>query len=641
MRLVRGGDLRGLLEREGALPPARAAGIVSQVASALDAAHGADLVHRDVKPANILLATPAGEADYVYLSDFGVSKQVTRSMTLTGTGQFLGTPDYAAPEQGRDVRLDGRADQYALACVAYHLLTGAPPFERQSPTAVLMAHLSEPPPSVRTRRPELPEAVDRVLARALAKVPEKRYGSCQEFADALRGALGLAPGRADVPAGPPTVASTGRASADLSAIRSEQATQARPAQAKGSSLLQSASSGAGPPHPGRFAADRSWDVLRLGAWVLVGLLVLAGVSLAGFRLATHHSPKPVRVGDQSPAPPTAGPPVNPAQQPAGVARDIERVVAAGNTIVTTGSQGSGSGKRQQFFVSVDGGATWYQAPLQQAGGGQPTAGSVAELIAGGPRGWLAEGSRAIWTSKNGLSWTLAATHGIAPQLPGDTIDAVTATADGFLAAGGAENQAVIWISQDGTTWRRLPASKLGLQAAGRTPTNIQYATSRGNDTLISDGSSVWLSTDGGTSWTWVPVPADHDASDGISGLSFDGSGLIAVRPGTGASGAPGGVAYFSRNGQGWHFAGLIDPAGGWKPVVVKGSDYGFVVTGNASGQNVAYASTGTGATWRPTKPLGRIPGTAIKSATIGSNDTVIAVGSVGQQVVFISTSPEP
>ena len=206
MRLVRGGDLRGLLEREGVLPPARAAGIVSQVASALDAAHGAGLVHRDVKPANILVAAPAGESDYVYLADFGVSKQATRSTSLTGTGQFLGTPNYAAPEQGRNVTVDGRADQYALACVAYHLLTGMPPFEREGPWAILMAHLSEPPPSVRVRRPELPEAVDRVLARALAKDPEERYGSCRVFAGALRAALGLAPGRAAVPAGPPVPA---------------------------------------------------------------------------------------------------------------------------------------------------------------------------------------------------------------------------------------------------------------------------------------------------------------------------------------------------------------------------------------------------------------------------------------------------
>jgi serine/threonine protein kinase len=653
MRLVRGGDLRGLLERQGVLPPARAAGIVSQVASALDAAHGAGLVHRDVKPANILLAEPAGEPDYVYLSDFGVSKQATRSTNLTGTGQFLGTPDYAAPEQGRNLPVDGRADQYALACVAYHLLTGTPPFEREGPWAVLMAHQSEPPPSVRARRPELPEAVDRVLARALAKVPEKRYGSCREFAGALRAALGLTPGRAAVPAGPPTVASTDWASLDRPANRSRQATQATQATqassapAKGSSLLlQPTPPGAGPSRPGRSATDRSRGVLRLGGWGLA-ILMLAAVGLAGFMLATHHSPKRAPASDQSPAVvPLAGPPVNPAQQPPGVSRQIERIAAAGNTIVTTGSQHSGGLVHQQFFVSDDGGATWYLAPMQRPGASPPTAGHVAARIAGGPRGWLAEGPQAIWASKDGLSWTLAATHGISPQHPGDNIAAVAATADGFLATGGTGkaggNQAVIWISHGDTTWQRLTATQLGLKVAGITPTNIQYATSQGNDTLISDGSGVWLSTDGGTSWTQVTVPVGHGARDQISGLSFDGSGLIAVRPGTGASGAPGGVAYFSPNGQVWQFAGLIDPVGGWTPQVVKGSDYGFVVVGYTSAdQNVAYASTGTGATWRPTKSLGSTSDTSINSATVGSGGTVIAVGSVGQHVVFIKTSPEP
>jgi serine/threonine-protein kinase len=643
MRLVRGGDLRGLLEREGVLSPTRAAGIVSQVASALDAAHGAGLVHRDVKPANILLAAPAGESDYVYLSDFGLSKDATRSTSLTGTGQFLGTPDYAAPEQGRSVDLDGHADQYALACVTYHLLTGAPPFQREGSLAVLMAHQAEPPPSARVRRPELPEAVDRVLVRALAKVPEKRYGSCGEFAGALRAALGLVPGRAVVPAGPPTVASTDWASADRPASRSRQVTQASSAPAKGSSLLQPAPSGAGLTRPGRSATHRSWGILRLGAWALVGLLVLAAVSLAGVMLATHHNPKPGPASDQGPL---AGPPVNPAQQPAGVSRQIQRIAAAGNKIVTTGSQDSGGVLSQQFFVSDNGGATWYQAQMQLPDGSRPPAGHAAKWIAGGPRGWLAEGPQAIWTSKNGLSWTLAATHGIDPQEPGDSISAVTATADGFLAAGGAGkaggNQAVIWISHGDTTWRRLTATELGLKVAGTAAAGLQFATSQGNDTLISDGSGVWLSTDSGTSWTQVTVPVNHGARDRIDGLSSDGSGLIAVRPGTDAPGAPGAVAYFSPNGQVWQFAGLIDPAGDWSPrTVVKGSDYGFVVVGTRASQNVAYVSTGTGATWRPTEALGSTSDIMITSATVGSRGTVIAVGSAGQHVVFIQTSPEP
>ena len=193
MRFVQGGDLRLVLDREGALPPDRTAAFISPVASALDAAHRAGLVHRDVKPANILVDAREDRPDHVYLSDFGVSKGAMTSVSLTGTGQFLGTPDYSAPEQIQGWAVDGRADQYALACVAYQLLTGTVPFERDQGMAVLLAHLSEPPPSLSPRRPGLPGAADQVLARGMAKVPEKRYGSCRDFADALREALGLAP----------------------------------------------------------------------------------------------------------------------------------------------------------------------------------------------------------------------------------------------------------------------------------------------------------------------------------------------------------------------------------------------------------------------------------------------------------------
>jgi len=193
MRFVRAGDLRLVLDQEGALPPGRAAGFISPVASALDAAHGAGLVHRDVKPANILVDARQNRPDHVYLSDFGVSKGAISSVSLTGAGQFLGTPDYSAPEQIQGWAVDGRTDQYALACVAYQLLTGVRPFERDQGMAVLLAHLSQPPPSLSSRRPGLPGAADQVLAKGLAKAPEKRYGSCGEFADALREALGLAP----------------------------------------------------------------------------------------------------------------------------------------------------------------------------------------------------------------------------------------------------------------------------------------------------------------------------------------------------------------------------------------------------------------------------------------------------------------
>jgi serine/threonine protein kinase len=192
MRFVQGGDLHQVLEREGALTPERAAGFISPVASALDAAHRAGLVHRDVKPANILVDAREDRPDHVYLSDFGVSKAVS-SAGLTGPGHFVGTAGYSAPEQIQGRAVDGRTDQYALACVTFQLLTGALPFQVGQNTQVLLAHLSAPPPSLAARRPDLPGAVDQVVARAMAKTPEKRYASCLDFAGALREALGLTP----------------------------------------------------------------------------------------------------------------------------------------------------------------------------------------------------------------------------------------------------------------------------------------------------------------------------------------------------------------------------------------------------------------------------------------------------------------
>jgi serine/threonine protein kinase len=193
MRFVAGDDLRVVVGRDGALPARRAVGFISPVASALDAAHAAGLVHRDVKPANMLVDVGPHRPEHVYLSDFGLARGVMSLGELTGAGQFLGTPDYAAPEQISGRPVDGRVDQYALGCVAYALLTAQVPFVREEPMAVLYAHLSAPPPRVTAIRPDLSDAVDEVVAQAMAKAPEDRYDSCGDFADALRDALGVEP----------------------------------------------------------------------------------------------------------------------------------------------------------------------------------------------------------------------------------------------------------------------------------------------------------------------------------------------------------------------------------------------------------------------------------------------------------------
>ncbi len=192
MRYVPDGDVGTLVRRLGPLPSARAAAIVSAVASALDAAHAAGLVHRDIKPANMLVDTRLGRPDHVYLSDFGLTKASSSSSTsLTSTGHFMGTLDYSSPEQIRGQQVDARTDEYALACAAFALLSGKPPFHRNEAMAVMYAHLSTPPPMLTSLRPGIPPEVDEIMRRALAKAPEDRYPSCGEFADALRIALGL------------------------------------------------------------------------------------------------------------------------------------------------------------------------------------------------------------------------------------------------------------------------------------------------------------------------------------------------------------------------------------------------------------------------------------------------------------------
>ncbi|MCQ4080024.1 serine/threonine protein kinase [Streptomyces sp. RB6PN25] len=190
MRYVQGQDLRALLDREGRLPVQATTRIALQVASALDAAHAHALVHRDVKPGNILLAegVDAEHPEHVYLTDFGLTKKSLSLSGLTTVGQFVGTLDYVAPEQIEGKPVDGRCDVYSLACVVFEALTGAPPFRRDDDVALLWAHLNAPPPSPSSLCPGLPAALDEVMATALAKSPEDRYGSCVAFVTALRAA---------------------------------------------------------------------------------------------------------------------------------------------------------------------------------------------------------------------------------------------------------------------------------------------------------------------------------------------------------------------------------------------------------------------------------------------------------------------
>ena len=180
MRFVDGPNLSQLLSREGPLAPERAVALVAQLAAALDAAHEHGLVHRDVKPANVLLEG-AGDSERAFLGDFGISRLVTGAKELTETGEMVGTVNYVAPEQIAGASVDARTDVYSLACVAYEALTGAPPFKRETQLATMFAHANDSRPKPSQARGELSSDVDRVFARALAIDPDARHARASDF----------------------------------------------------------------------------------------------------------------------------------------------------------------------------------------------------------------------------------------------------------------------------------------------------------------------------------------------------------------------------------------------------------------------------------------------------------------------------
>ena len=260
MRFVDGVDLRKVLAQEGRLEPTRAAAIVDQVAQALDSAHARGLVHRDVKPANILVSSSGGR-EHVYLSDFGLARHVVGSHGLTGTGAFIGTIDYVAPEQARGDPVDARADIYSLGCVLFQALTGTVPFPADNDLAKLFAHGSQAPPSALERNPTLPVEFEDVLKRAMAKDPNDRQASAGDLG---RAAIAAAAGTA--PTAPERTVATGAAAPGQTPPPVPQA--------------PSGPAGARPPSPAPRTRKRVWAGAGVAALVIAAVLaiVLSGGS---------------------------------------------------------------------------------------------------------------------------------------------------------------------------------------------------------------------------------------------------------------------------------------------------------------------------------------------------------------------------
>ena len=276
MRHVDGSDLRTLVRAGGRLEPARAMPIVAQVASALDAAHARGIVHRDVKPANVLL----GAGDHAYLTDFGLTKRIASHSGSTQTGGgWVGTLGFVAPEQIRGERIDARTDVYALGCLLFHTLTGVAPYARDSDEATLWAHLNDPPPDPREHAPDVPDALQAAIARSLAKDPDDRYPSAGDLGRAGLAAIGRpGPQRAE------RLVATGAAAPE------EAETAASPDQA-----LTVPTGEAGPPRRGahgpavpaggpdlpRRGARRPAWAWALAAVPVIALAVVAALALSG------------------------------------------------------------------------------------------------------------------------------------------------------------------------------------------------------------------------------------------------------------------------------------------------------------------------------------------------------------------------
>ncbi len=346
MRYVAGGDAHSLLDREGPLPPGRVAAIISPVASALDAAHGAGLLHRDVKPSNMLMDVLPGRPDHVYLSDFGLSKAVASTSGMTRAGEVMGTLDYMAPEQIAGQPVDGRTDQYALACSAFELLTGAPPFRRDEPTAVMYAHLSESPPRLTSRRPGLPQAADGVLSTALAKAPGDRYASCGQFADALRDAFGFP--RYD--SGPTVMAEATHPPTEIA--RPAPGVADPPTTLTSIPAARNAFTDPGQPPPG---SDTAQPPRRLRRRVVVAALAAVIVAAAGLTVSLLHG---------STASPSVAVPISVKSAEAAVGGDVY-VVYHGSKLANAQVYGTirkaASGEVAQLYAQP---FPYHQAPTQ-------------------------------------------------------------------------------------------------------------------------------------------------------------------------------------------------------------------------------------------------------------------------------------
>jgi serine/threonine-protein kinase len=468
MRYVEGSDLGRILREEKALEPSRAISILSQVADALDTAHAAGLVHRDVKPGNILVDAAPGITGFerAYLSDFGISKRTTTRNGLTRTGEFVGTVDYVAPEQITGQPIDGRTDVYSLGCVMYQCLSGRVPFPGQTEVATIYSHLHDPPPSLSNGGERAP-GVDAVVARALAKGKEERYDTCSGMVEAARIEL-LTAGS---PWAPTVVLPTPAVeTSPPPAGKSPTEDRVEPAQ-----------------------GDLGRRRRRIASIVVAAVTVVALVVLALVVPRERGDPEGGAPGGEGVTSPTG--PVTPGvDRPEGP--DGTRPLALSwSPAYPISSVFGGSGKQAILDALV-------------------TADGVAIAVGHAARGdAVTEELAAVWRSENGKKWVPVRSPSFG-EATHQRMIAVTEFEDLLVAAGWSAGDAAVWTSSDqGLTWNR---STLGKFAGG----GVQLIRDLGilGSELIAVGSSGARLQDDAAAWI---------SNDGIAWERMDASAFVA------------------------------------------------------------------------------------------------------------------
>jgi serine/threonine-protein kinase len=563
MRLVEGSDLGKILASEGALDPSRTVSILSQVASALDAAHAQGLVHRDVKPANILVTTSADLPDYdrAYLSDFGISKRTTSREGLTRTGQFVGTVDYVAPEQITGDPVDGRTDVYSLGCVLFECLSGRVPFPGETGVATIYSHLHDRPPPLEGFG-ERGKRLDRVMARALAKSRDARYDACVDVVEAARAELSTQ-SAVGGPAGAPTpgdrrvgahrpaggrrrafgiAAAAGVVAVAIVAIAlalPDREGAQPPGETGSTGETASPTGGTGPTDTGAdggsppsFIWTPSYETESSG---LVGAGITDAVVAGEVVIAVGHAPpgsQPFGVGDNAAVWRTED-----GRQWFRIGRASlaeagdQRMIAVttfGDLVIAVGRSDSDAA----VWLSNDLGETWSRQDVSDlAAAGLQQMRDVAtvgpELVAVGTSGLPQQQDAAVWTSRDGRSWDAVASEAF--DLEGDQeLFALRAAADVVVAVGisyelPTDIDAAVWTLTSGE-WSRVPPEALAAPAdevmldvtgGGEAQPFIAVgcdAVGVRCDTDVSEANAVvWTSTDG-IDWSRVPATGRLDGA---------------------------------------------------------------------------------------------------------------------------------